>query len=128
MRVRSSTTTAAVYKLSVRAARGMTSRRGQQKRETLCERMAGWLKALGLDGKTEYTEKIPETLAEGDFRIHEVSDRAREKRETEGDVSVAKLSCLMWRITQIKPLCQCVYMRVLNEAGHTFTRITANRT
>ena len=56
----------------------MTSRRGQEKREkreTLCERMAGFLKALGLDGKTEYTEKIPETLADGDFCIHEVCVR-----------------------------------------------------
>lgn len=58
----------------------MTSRQQNQKRqqqlkrkETLCERMAGFLKALGLENKPEYTEKIPETLTDQDFHVHDVS-------------------------------------------------------
>ena len=51
------------------------SRQQQNTRETLCERMAGFLKALGLENKPEYTEKIPETLTDRDFSIHDVSER-----------------------------------------------------
>lgn len=35
--------------------------------------MAGFLKALGLESKPEYIEKIPETLCEDDFHLHDVS-------------------------------------------------------
>ena len=45
----------------------------QQPKRTLCERMAAFLKALGLENKPEYTEKIPESLSDGDFHIHDVS-------------------------------------------------------
>lgn len=45
----------------------------QQKKETICERMAGFLKALGFENKSEYTDKIPETLTEDDFHLHKVS-------------------------------------------------------
>ena len=46
------------------------------KKETLCDRMAGFLKALGLENKPEYVEKIPETLCDQDFSPHDVSSRA----------------------------------------------------
>ena len=45
----------------------------QQPKRTLCERMAAFLKALGLENKPEYTEKIPEALCDEDFHIHDVS-------------------------------------------------------
>ena len=48
-------------------------RKKRKRKETLCERMAGFLKALGLESKPEYAEKIPETLTEGDFHVHDVS-------------------------------------------------------
>jgi hypothetical protein len=61
----------------------MTSRQQNQKRqqqqqqqkrkETLCERMAGFLKAFGLENKPEYAEKIPDTLTDQDFQVHDVS-------------------------------------------------------
>ena len=48
---------------------------------TLCERMAGFFKALGLDGKPEYAEKIPETLTAEDISLHEVRETERERGE-----------------------------------------------
>ena len=44
--------------------------------------MAAFLKALGLENKPEYTEKIPEALSEKDFRIHDVSDYSMYKSES----------------------------------------------
>lgn len=44
----------------------------QKQQETICDRMAGFLKALGLENKPEYSEKIPETLCDEDFHIHDV--------------------------------------------------------
>lgn len=44
----------------------------QKQQETICDRMAGFLKALGLENKPEYSEKIPETLCDEDFHIHNV--------------------------------------------------------
>ena len=35
--------------------------------------MAGFLKALGLENKPEYAEKIPDTLTDQDFQVHDVS-------------------------------------------------------
>ena len=46
----------------------------QKKKETFCEKMAGFLKVLGLENKPEYSEKIPETLCDQDFHLHDVSD------------------------------------------------------
>ena len=37
--------------------------------------MSGFLKALGLDNKPDYTDKIPETLGAGDFSVHDVSGK-----------------------------------------------------
>ena len=36
-------------------------------------RMDALLKALGLDNKRDYAERIPETLTPGHFHLHEVS-------------------------------------------------------
>ena len=60
-------------------SRQQNHKRQQQKqqqskrKETLCQRMAGFLKALGLENKPEYAEKIPDTLTDQDFQVHDVS-------------------------------------------------------
>ncbi|CAI8003562.1 Syntaxin-binding protein 5-like [Geodia barretti] len=58
-------------------SRQQNHKRQQQKqqqskrKETLCQRMAGFLKALGLENKPEYAEKIPDTLTDQDFQVHD---------------------------------------------------------
>ena len=48
-------------------------REENKKKETICDKMAGFLKVLGFENKPEYTEKIPESLTDQDFELHKVS-------------------------------------------------------
>ena len=106
----------------------MLSRIGE--RMTLCDRMAGFLKALGFESKPEYMEKIPDQLGAEHFCIHDVSTVANTRTSFAGPVirQYTRVLCTQRRLYNNGvhcriATCTCIKLMVgireLHVAGHS---------